>query len=68
MIFAKNQFDVVTNGMIYTNPSDESVLAAKLALEGYDLAKGASYVTSRDPGADYECVTKLGTLGFYSRA
>lgn len=68
VIFAKNQFDVVTNGMIYNTPDETSVMAAKLALEGCDLAKGASYVASGDPGADYECVVQLGSLGFYNRA
>lgn len=68
VIFAKNQFDVVTNGMIYNTPNETSVLAAKLALDGCDLAKGASYVANGDPGADYVCVVQLGSLGFYNRA
>ena len=68
VIFAKNQFDVVTNGMIYTTPDETSVLAAKLALEGCDLAKGASYVTSGDLGSGDECVVNLGGLKFFNRA
>lgn len=68
VVFAKNQFDVVTTGMIYVEPDETSVIAAKLALEGYDLANGASYVTRSGMGAGYECVADLGDLQFYTEA
>ncbi len=68
VVFAKNQFDMVTNGMIYTEPDDSSVLAAKLALEGWDPANGATYVAEREMGAGYQCVAKLGGLKFYTAA
>lgn len=68
VIFAKNQFSVVTNGMIYVQPDDSCVLAAKLALEGCDLADGADYVAQSDMGAGYEKVAAFGSLGFYREA
>jgi N-acetylmuramoyl-L-alanine amidase len=43
VIFAKNQFDVVINGMIYMTPDEQSQVAAKLALEGADIVSGATY-------------------------
>ncbi len=64
VIFAKNQFDVVANGMIYMEPDDTAILAAKLALEGCDLTDGATYVSASDLGAGYECVALLGELYF----
>ena len=68
VVFAKNQFDMVTNGMIYVEPDDAAVLAAKLALEGWDPSDGATYVSARDMGAGYECVAKLGKLKFFAKA
>jgi len=56
VIFAKNQFEVVINGMIYMEPGDTSVIAAKLALEGYDVCGGATYFATFDFGEGYECV------------
>ena len=68
VVFAKNQFDVVTNGMIYVEPDESSVMAAKMALEGTDLAKGASYVSAQELSGDYTCVAQLGDLMFYTAA
>ena len=69
VVFAKNQFDVVTNGMIYVQPDEESVVAAKLALEeGCDLSRGAFYVAGSDMGSGYECVAQLGGLRFFTAA
>lgn len=56
VIFAKNQFEVVINGMIYMEPGDSAVIAAKLALEGYDVCGGATYFATFDFGEGYECV------------
>ena len=56
VIFAKNQFEVVINGMIYMEPSDEAVIAAKLALDGADAADGATYFATFFFGEGYECV------------
>ena len=37
------QFSPVANGTIYNNPSYASVLAAKICLEGFDLAEGSLF-------------------------
>ncbi len=66
VVFAKNQFEVVTTGMIYVEPDEASVIAAKLALEGYDLTNGAAYVAQNDMGAGFEQVASVGDLQFYS--
>ena len=68
VVFAKNEFGVVTNGMIYTEPDETSILAAKLALEGGDPTGGATYMADRDMGAGYECVARLGNLRFFTAA
>ncbi|MCD8117083.1 MAG: cell wall hydrolase [Oscillospiraceae bacterium] len=72
VVFAKNQFDVVINGMVYMTPDDMSEIAAKLALEGYDLASGATYFTREGsfisgdlPDEEsYECVAQIEDLSF----
>ncbi len=68
VVFAKNQFSVVSNGMIYVEPDESCVLAAKLALEGCDLAKGADYVARNDLGAGFEQVTTVDDLQFFTVA
>ena len=68
VIFAKNQFDVVVNGMIYMEPGESAVIAAKLALEGYDVCSGATYFATFDFGEGYECVTWIGDHCFMTEA
>lgn len=68
VIFAKNQFDVVANGMIYMEPSESAVIAAKIALEGCDVVSGATYFASFDFGEGYECVTWIGDHCFMTAA
>ena len=68
VIFAKNQFSVVTNGMIYVQPDERAVLAAKLALEGCDVTGGAEYMTEGDMGAGYVQVAAFGDMKFYRDA
>lgn len=68
VVFAKNQFEAVTTGIIYMEPSEDSVIAAKLALEGYDVVGGADYVAKGDLGPGYSFVAELGELRFYSAA
>jgi len=63
VIFAKNQFDVVINGMIYMEPNEMSVVAAKLALEGYDVVSGATHFDTTEL-AGYECVARIGDYCF----
>lgn len=68
VIFAKNQFDVVVNGMIYMEPDTQAQTAAKLALEGYDVVSGATYFATFDFGEGYECVTWIGDHCFMTAA
>ncbi len=68
VVFAKNQFSIVTNGMIYNEPDDTAVLAAKLALEGCDLTGGAMYLSRSDLGAGYRQTARFGDLRFYTEA
>lgn len=68
VIFAKNQFEVVINGMIYMEPDSTAVLAAKLALEGADVVEGATYFATFDFGEGYECVMWIGDHCFMREA
>ena len=68
VVFAKNQFSVASNGMIYVQPDDSSILAAKLALDGCDPSGGAAYVARSDMGAGYERVAQMGNLQFFTAA
>ncbi len=43
VIFQSNQFTPVRNGSIYRNPSNESVIAAKLCLEGANTVGSSLY-------------------------
>lgn len=43
VIFQKNQFSVVDCGMIYREPDERSIIAAKLCLEGADSAGESLY-------------------------
>ncbi len=65
VIFAKNQFDVVTNGMIYSQPDEAATVAAKLALEGCDVTGGANYVAESELGDGYELSAAFGSFRFY---
>ena len=68
VIFAKNQFEVVINGMIYMEPGETAVVAAKLALEGYDVCGGSTYFATFDFGEGYECVMWIGDHCFMVEA
>jgi N-acetylmuramoyl-L-alanine amidase len=68
VIFAKNQFEVVINGMIYMTPDEQSQVAAKIALEGVDVVSGATYFATYELGAGYECVTWIGAHCFMTAA
>ena len=68
VIFAKNQFEVVINGMIYMEPSESARIAAKIALEGYDVSGGATYFATFDFGEGYECIQWIGDHCFMIQA
>ena len=65
VIFAKNQFDVVINGMIYMEPNEEAVTAAKLALDGADTSCGATSFSADEPGGGAECTARIDGLIFW---
>lgn len=44
------QFSVTTNGTIYKEPNDESVVAAKICLEGYNIVEDCIYFVNPDIG------------------
>ena len=44
------QFSVTQNGMIYEEPNEESIIAAKICLEGYDLVGDSIYFVNPDVG------------------
>lgn len=67
VVFAKNQFSIVTNGMIYNEPEETELLAAKLALEGCDLTEGAVYMSNGDLGPGYRLTARYGDLAFYTK-
>lgn len=66
VVFGKNQFDMVTNGMIYSQPEESAVLAAKLALEGWDLSQGAVYVSDQPMGSGCRKVATWDGLQFFA--
>lgn len=68
VVFAKNQFDVAANGMIYMEPSESAVIAAKIALEGCEVVPGATYFATFDFGEGYECVAWIGDHCFMTAA
>lgn len=44
------QFSVTTNGTIYDAPNEESIIAAKICLEGYNLVENSIYFVNPDIG------------------
>jgi N-acetylmuramoyl-L-alanine amidase len=44
------QFSVITNGTIYMDPSEESIIAAKICLEGYSVVGDSIYFVNPDIG------------------
>ena len=66
------QFSPVETGSIYSEPSEECVIAAKLCLEGYDIVGGALYFVNPDIGVSSwfrqtrTFVTSIGDHDFYA--
>ena len=66
------QFTPIDNGSIYYTPNDESVIAAKLALDGADTAGGslyfiASYCAAYSwAGRNRPFVSQIGNHCFYA--
>ena len=66
------QFSPVETGSIYSEPSEECVIAAKICLEGYDIVGGALYFVNPDIGVSgwfrqtRTYVTSIGDHDFYA--
>lgn len=68
VIFAEGQFDVVRNGTIYLEPTEEAVLAAKIALEGYGVVPGALFFAQSHMGPAYVILEWIGVHCFMTLA
>lgn len=69
VIFAKSQFDPVAYGTIYRTPSDESVVAAKLALDGCEMVPDYTlFFATFHLGSGYTTVTWIGNHCFMALA
>ena len=68
VIFSKNQFDAVINGMIYMTPDEQAEVAAKLALEGADLVGNATEFCVGTQESSLEFVIQIGSYRFYGAA
>ncbi len=74
VIFQKNQFSPASSGSIYRTPNEESVIAAKIALEGYQVAGNSLFFLNRaiatsswmERNCDY--VATIGHHTFYTLA
>lgn len=72
VVFQPGQFDVVTYGSIYMEPSDEAVAAAKIVLEGYNVIGDCKYFINPDTCSsawfDANCtyVETIGNHAFYA--
>ena len=66
------QFSPVSNGTIYNEPDEESIVAAKLCLEGCDLAGDSLYFVNPTIGStrwfnlNRTYVTSVGDHDFYA--
>lgn len=66
------QFSVITTGAIYMEPSEESIIAAKICFEGYETVGDSLYFLNPDIASDswFErtrtYVTTLGDHAFYA--
>ncbi len=71
VIFSPNQFCPVKSGTIYCNPDEDAIAAAKLCLEGVNLAGESLYFVNPTTGADSwfrkQCifVMRVGDHDFY---
>lgn len=69
VIFAQGQFDPVAYGTIYRTPSDESVVAAYLALDGCEVVPSYTlFFATFHLGSGYSTVTWIGNHCFMTLA
>ena len=68
VIFASGQFEVVKNRSIYLDPDEEAILAAKIALEGYEILPGALFFAQGYMGSGYRILDWIGAHCFMTLA
>lgn len=68
VIFAAGQFEVVDNRSIYLEPDEEAVVAAKIALEGYEIIPGALFFAQFCLGSSYIVLDWIGAHCFMTLA
>ncbi len=68
VIFAEGQFEVVDNRSIYLEPDAEAVVAAKIALEGYEVIPGALFFAQFSLGSAYVVLDWIGAHCFMTLA
>lgn len=68
VIFAEGQFEVVDNGTIYLEPTEKSILAAKIALEGYEILPGALFFAQGYMGSGFTILAWIGAHCFMTLA
>lgn len=69
VIYAKGQFDPVTYGTINRTPSDEAIVAAKLALDGCEMVPDYTlFFATGHLGEGYSTVTWIGNHCFMTLA
>ena len=70
VIFQKNQFSPTRNGSIYREPNTESVIAAKLCLDGAEVLSNALWFNRAGMNCwasrNKSCVATIGAHSFYA--
>ncbi len=68
VVFAPGQFQVVDNRSIYLEPDAEAIVAAKIALEGYEIIPGALFFAQFSLGSAYITLDWIGAHCFMTLA
>jgi len=71
VIFERNQFTPAMSGRVYNEPTKESVIAAKICLEGYTVSDNILYFTSSKSNSSWmvrtrTLVTTIGAHRFFA--
>lgn len=69
VVFQKNQFTPARSGSIYSEPNEESIVAAKLCLDGAVILPGAYWFNGAGvpcwASRNKECIATIGNHAFY---
>ena len=68
VVFATGQFQVVDNRTIYLEPDTEAIVAAKIAMEGYEVVPGALFFARGSLGEAYVTLDWIGAHCFMTLA